>query len=155
MLLLWPGLVMYLGMANALFDPIIETENGIIRGRVEEFSKKNLRQSGSVEVYLGIPYGKPPIGERRFRPAEPVEPWTEDLNATRTPPSCPQNIPAFYEHLIDDAAGFSEDCLYLNVFVPHNIVSIYTLFTIYKYIFAYICIYIYICVVQSPNQVLT
>ena len=31
---------------------------------------------GDTWAYLGIPYGRPPVGDRRFRAPEPAPAWT-------------------------------------------------------------------------------
>jgi hypothetical protein len=50
------------------------------------FNLKNpFRSFGNRLFYsfLGIPFAKPPIGERRFKLPEPVEPWTETFEADK------------------------------------------------------------------------
>lgn len=42
----------------------------------------------SVHEYLGIPMAKPPIGVRRFRRPEAVEPWPNMYNATKRSKAC-------------------------------------------------------------------
>jgi carboxylesterase type B len=79
-------------------------------------------------VYLGIPFAQPPVNPRLQPPIEsPLPSWTEVRNATTFAPACLQDREALKEHefilsqfLSDqiDALEFSEDCLYLNVFVP-------------------------------------
>lgn len=81
-----------------------------------------------ANVYLGIPFAKPPINPRLQPPIEdPLPSWTEVRNSTSFAPACLQDKEALREHeyvfsqiLSDqiDALEFSEDCLYLNVFVP-------------------------------------
>ncbi|XP_037369130.1 thyroglobulin [Talpa occidentalis] len=68
-----------------------------------------------VDQFLGVPYAAPPLAERRFRPPEPLN-WTGPWDATQPRASCWQpgaQVPA--------SPGVSEDCLYLNVFVPQNV----------------------------------
>src|SRR5882757_3475347 len=45
---------------------VIETKFGSIRGISYTFLNKN------IDAYLGIPYAKPPIGNLRFTPPEPL-----------------------------------------------------------------------------------
>ena len=46
-------------------------------------------EAEGVNVYLGVPYARPPTGERRWLPPEPPEPW-QDLDATRHGNRCLQ-----------------------------------------------------------------
>jgi para-nitrobenzyl esterase len=77
---------------------LIMTEQGPVQGARE----------GEVLVWRGVPYAEPPIGERRWRRPEPPVQHTEVLDATAFRSICAQ------------AGGTrgSEDCLYLNVYVP-------------------------------------
>uniref|UniRef100_A0A8D0GXN7 Thyroglobulin n=1 Tax=Sphenodon punctatus TaxID=8508 RepID=A0A8D0GXN7_SPHPU len=69
----------------------------------------------NISQFFGVPYAAPPVAENRFRPPEKFT-WLESWNATAARASCWQ--PGDGE---DQAACVSEDCLYLNVFVPENI----------------------------------
>ncbi|MEQ8860568.1 MAG: carboxylesterase family protein [Pseudomonadales bacterium] len=73
-----------------------------------------LRDAG-VQVFKGIPYATPPVGERRWKPPEPAEPWRGRRYAMQFAPDCPQ-LPypdqSFFDRGINPT---SEDCLYLNV----------------------------------------
>ncbi|XP_007938731.1 thyroglobulin [Orycteropus afer afer] len=67
-----------------------------------------------VNQFLGVPYAAPPLSERRFQAPEPLN-WTGSWDATKPRASCWQpgaRTPA--------SPGVSEDCLYLNVFVPES-----------------------------------
>ncbi|RXK40882.1 hypothetical protein M231_01730 [Tremella mesenterica] len=67
------------------------------------------------DVYLGIPYAQPPVGDLRFRPPQPKPFTTSSFNATAQPPGCIQINSTFI-----GSYGISEDCLYLNVFTPEG-----------------------------------
>ncbi|KAK5848581.1 hypothetical protein PBY51_006181 [Eleginops maclovinus] len=109
-------------------NPIVTTNYGKIRGIKKDLNNEIL---GPVEQYLGVPYATAPIGDRRFQPPEAPGSWQEIRNATQFAPVCPQNIqgvlpeimlPVWFTDNLDVAAGYiqnqSEDCLYLNVYVP-------------------------------------
>jgi para-nitrobenzyl esterase len=73
--------------------------------------------------HAGIPYAKPPVGERRFRRPEPLEePYANGvLDATRRAEVCAQPGMVKSEWLTSLLGGYrgSEDCLTLNVYVPN------------------------------------
>ncbi|MBQ6465646.1 MAG: carboxylesterase family protein [Oscillospiraceae bacterium] len=90
-------------------------------------------EDGSVEVYAGIPYAKPPVGELRWREPQEPESW-EGVRACDTfaPMSMQQRNPAivdslttivaFHNFRYDPFKSFrepvSEDSLYLNIWKP-------------------------------------
>jgi para-nitrobenzyl esterase len=68
-----------------------------------------------VWVYKGVPYAAPPVGDRRWRPPQSVEPWAGVKEATNAAPACLQTKRpegSFYGQVVDQ---MSEDCLYLNI----------------------------------------
>ncbi|KAF8386834.1 ace-1 [Pristionchus pacificus] len=76
-----------------------------------------------VTQFFGIPFAEPPVGNLRFRKPVPKAPWRNILNATVLPNSCIQsldtNFGEFFGATMWNAnTKQSEDCLYLNVFVP-------------------------------------
>lgn len=71
-------------------------------------------------AWLGIPYAKPPVGDRRWRAPEPPHAPVEKLEALAFSSICPQIASPFggvYDAPPGTVAG-SEDCLYLNVYAP-------------------------------------
>lgn len=108
--------------------PVVPTNYGKLRGIKKDLNNEIL---GPVVQYLGIPYATPPVGERRFQPPEAPASWSEVRNATAFAPVCPQNIhgmlpgimlPVWFTDNLEVVAGYvqnqSEDCLYLNIYVP-------------------------------------
>lgn len=72
------------------------------------------------EEFLGIPFAAPPVGERRWKNPQPVQPWEGVLNATDYSQHCTQFIAPFYVFLgMGGRSG--EDCLYVNVWVPEGV----------------------------------
>lgn len=89
-------------------DPLtVQTKYGPVSGQVEKGTRE----------FLGVPYAAPPVGDLRWRPPEAPEAWTEPFEATDFGKTCAQN-----EDLGTFAApSKSEDCLYLNVFIPEDL----------------------------------
>jgi para-nitrobenzyl esterase len=94
---------------------IAETESGKIRGI----------NANGINVFKGIPYAAPPVGDLRFRAPAKVTPWTgvrdtfafghramQDDNAFALPPA----IIGMFD--IAEPAAMAEDCLVLNVWTP-------------------------------------
>ena len=76
-----------------------------------------------LDIYLGLPYAKPPVGQLRFRRPQPPDPWTGTWDATRLPPSCHQVIDISFNRsegveMWNANTNISEDCLYLNIWSP-------------------------------------
>ncbi len=88
--------------------PIVTTTHGDVRGVTEQ----------DITVWRGIPYAAPPVGERRWRAPQPPEPWRETRDATAFSAASWQNAQFCRELAGGDPGGFSEDCLYLNVWSP-------------------------------------
>lgn len=77
-----------------------------------------------MDAWLGIPYAQPPVGPLRYRHPRPVEKWTGILNATTLPNSCVQILDTVFGDFVgadmwNPNTPMSEDCLYVNVVVPH------------------------------------
>jgi para-nitrobenzyl esterase len=89
--------------------PVIRTASGAVRGITE----------GDVDVFKGIPFAAPPVGEYRWRPPQIVTPWEGVREATEFGPNCAQAGWGAAPGSI--APGSSEDCLYLNLWRPANV----------------------------------
>src|SRR5439155_8517870 len=81
-----------------------------------------LGQVSGIEIegchrFAGIRYAKPPVGERRFRSPEPVEPWEGVYDGSEFGPTAPQPPagPAPWNPGGGPEAS-DEDCLFLNVY---------------------------------------
>ncbi len=87
---------------------IVTTEQGPIEG---------IQRRGAWQ-FRGIPYAAPPIGERRFMPPEPPEPWVGVRSGAEFGAASWQSVGGAMAFLGDQAPTTSEDCLFLNVFTP-------------------------------------
>ncbi|XP_036604060.1 pyrethroid hydrolase Ces2e-like [Trichosurus vulpecula] len=100
-------------------DLIRTTESGQIQGT--QVSVKEIDKA--VNVFLGIPFAKPPVGALRFSPPQPPDSWDNVRDATAHPPMCLQDIALLEKfnrlmQLNTPTTANSEDCLYLNIYVP-------------------------------------
>lgn len=93
------------------FTEKIKTSSGLIRGYIDETS--------GVSIFKGIPYGKAPVNELRFKPSIPVDAWEGVRDCTEFGPSPVQEeqkpFMFWTEEFIVGDYGYSEDCLSLNI----------------------------------------
>lgn len=92
-----------------------------------EVSKVRIQK---IVAYYGIPYAQPPTGLSRFAPpvTNPLPSWKDVRREIDFKPSCLQSKENYKEselnflQLMGDidltSSNMSEDCLYLNIFVP-------------------------------------
>ena len=87
---------------------VVKINGGLVEGTFEN----------GITIYRGIPFAAPPVGDLRWRPPQPVKNWEGILKADTFAPACPQQpgvlTTGFTKY------GFSEDCLYLNVWKPNE-----------------------------------
>lgn len=83
--------------------PIVQTTNGPVRGRFE---------AGLVQTFKGLRYAAPPVGKLRFLHPEPLEKWTEVVDAAQFGNAAVQAL-GQGDAPFDEK--YSEDCLFLNV----------------------------------------
>lgn len=102
----------------------VRVTGGAIKGVVSD--------DGSVEVFAGIPFAAPPVGELRWKEPQDVVPWEGIYNADHFAPMAMQvQNSAFFNFLMNlyinqktsrtYHAQMSEDCLYLNVWRPSGV----------------------------------
>lgn len=95
-------------------------------------------QSNYCIVFIhtkGIPYASPPVGRLRLMPPVTPVPWNEDRDFNSYGPVCPQQLPNLsnetealtrmtsyrynnLKRLLPLLKNQSEDCLYLNIYLP-------------------------------------
>ncbi|CAD6194275.1 unnamed protein product [Caenorhabditis auriculariae] len=113
------GRVRTSSMGSCLFKPLnkvepkrlVRVEQGMVEGTALVTS-----QGSQCEVYLGIPYAKPPVGELRFQKPQPPDSWDDVLKCKKFPSRSVQKDMMWDK--VMSSASQSEDCLYLNVFAP-------------------------------------
>src|SRR5262249_3050390 len=110
---------------------LVATKAGVLRGGRED----------GVQVFRGVPYAVPPVGERRFRSPIPLERWQGERDATRSGPASYQinagnreRVQSAAKAMAPDLPGIplwpayaaetysqnnaSEDCLYVDIWTP-------------------------------------
>lgn len=86
-------------------SPTIKTDRGLVQGI----------QKDDLTVYKGLPFAAPPVGKLRWRAPQPVKAWSGVKLLDDFSPRCmqqrmyPPDVPT---------EPISEDCLYLNLWVP-------------------------------------
>lgn len=78
--------------------------------------------AGGVNVFRGVPYAKPPIGELRWKPPQMPDHWPGERAAVAFEPPCAQatNLDGKTVNAGGVTGATSEDCLYLNVYAPSD-----------------------------------
>ncbi|KAH9476605.1 Lipase 4 [Psilocybe cubensis] len=110
-------LIVYLGKVIAappdnVSTPIVKLDYGSFQGRV----------TGKLEMFLGMPFAAPPIGNLRFAPPEPPIPFQGVRQATNFGSACFQQMQPPNNHSASSSSlSVSEDCLFINVVKPAQI----------------------------------
>ncbi|HTA30342.1 MAG TPA: carboxylesterase family protein, partial [Candidatus Cybelea sp.] len=97
-------------LAGAAVAQQVLTESGAISG---------VQESG-LNVYKGVPFSAPPVGDLRWQPPTRVANWTGIRKADAFAPACMQvgvSMPG------ETPPTVSEDCLYLNIWTPANLTA--------------------------------
>ncbi|XP_049548460.1 uncharacterized protein LOC125959669 isoform X2 [Anopheles darlingi] len=111
---------------------VVKTKYGPLRGIVFRATPM------VIEGFLGVPYASPPIGSLRYMPPVTPSTWKFTRLVDRYAPVCPQKLPKLdgpgdpgaigelpldrlkqLRRLVPTLVNQSEDCLYLNLYVPH------------------------------------
>src|SRR5450631_1236765 len=87
---------------------VIKTADGKVHGK--------LLNAGKIRAFEGIPYAAPTVGDLRWKAPQPAKPWKQELDATKYGPHCAQG--QFFDDMVFQDNGMSEDCLSLNVYTP-------------------------------------
>nr|XP_033201734.1 uncharacterized protein LOC117163514 isoform X2 [Bombus vancouverensis nearcticus] len=107
----------------------VHVQQGRLRGIVVQ--PRTTYDLQPVDVFRGVPYAEPPVESLRFSPPRSPEPWRGSRQFQDFAPVCPQTLPNLrdevkpvrYEYLkklLPHLTNQSEDCLYLNIYTPHQ-----------------------------------
>ncbi|HVF15926.1 MAG TPA: carboxylesterase family protein [Steroidobacteraceae bacterium] len=89
----------------------VAIDSGVLVGEVQD----------GVNVFRGVPFAKPPIGELRWKAPQKLDKWPGERAAIAHEPPCPQPVNADGTSNGGGVSGVqSEDCLYLTVYAPAN-----------------------------------
>ncbi|HUB84321.1 MAG TPA: carboxylesterase family protein, partial [Rhizomicrobium sp.] len=89
--------------------PVVNAPAGELRGATD----------GALNVFKGIPYALPPVGDRRWKPPAPMPRWAGVKDALDFSPECVQpqsTMPGIYSSGIP--VPMSENCLTMNIWAP-------------------------------------
>ncbi len=93
--------------ALAMAADRVKTDTGTLEG--------TFNSDSSVRIFRGVPFAAPPVGNLRWQPPQPVQPWTGVRKADETGAHCVQGD--VYGPL-NSRGKMREDCLYLMVWAP-------------------------------------
>jgi para-nitrobenzyl esterase len=91
--------------------PTASVEEGRLQGVVDG-------QTSGVRIFRGIPFAAPPVGVLRWVETQPAAKWRGTRDATKFAPRCMQR--PLFSDMQFRSPGISEDCLYLNVWLPRR-----------------------------------
>ena len=121
-----------LSLTGSLSAATLKIDGGNIRGT----------EAGGIYSYKGIPFAAPPVGDLRWKPSQPIQPWDEVRDTTTFGPQCIQPSTgdgngiffqllvegqglSWWKNMLMDIASwffpeprYSEDCLTINVWTP-------------------------------------
>ena len=87
-------------------NPVVKTRPGKVLGSAVD----------GVNSFKGVRYAAAPFGDNRFRPPQPVEPWSGVRDALNYGPKAPQPpYPTPIAALTPEFAVPGADCLNLNI----------------------------------------
>lgn len=94
--------------AGAQSGPVVFAPAGSVQGEAVD----------GLNIFRGIPYARPPVGERRWKPPLPAQSWRGVRQATEFGPSCWQPRARGESIYASELGEMSEDCLSLNIWAP-------------------------------------
>jgi para-nitrobenzyl esterase len=93
--------------AGSAWSSTVRTESGLVEGET----------LGDLLVFKGMPFAAPPVDKLRWQEPQPVQGWSDVKRLDHFSPRCMQQ--GMYP-TDAPAEPMSEDCLYLNLWVPSH-----------------------------------
>ncbi|MFD0743137.1 carboxylesterase/lipase family protein [Phytohabitans flavus] len=94
------------GGADPQPSALVQTQEGPVRGVQND--------DRTVEIFAGIPYARPPVGELRWRPPQPLEPRTELFTADRFSDVPIQGTSTFFTRALSQVVDIPLEGTFLN-----------------------------------------
>ena len=135
-LLAWFAIILWISKPPVKPVPAVQGKNGGVT-EVIHLAQGDLTgvltEDGKVEVYAGIPYAEPPVGDLRWREPVPAKPWKGTFAADHFAPMSMQvqnseiysslaQIIGYHDYKFTFEDNYrepvSEDSLYLNIWKP-------------------------------------
>lgn len=88
--------------------PVVTAPAGSVQGQAAD----------GINIFRGIPYARPPVGERRWKPPLPAQSWRGVRQAAQFGASCWQPRARGESIYASELGEMSEDCLSLNIWTP-------------------------------------
>src|SRR3974390_3564672 len=85
---------------NAAQPPVVRVDGGEVQGVVDD----------GVASFKGIPFAAPPVGDLRWRPPQPLAPWTGVRQAAEFGGDCMQGRVGSAPAPRAPAVGMAADC---------------------------------------------
>jgi para-nitrobenzyl esterase len=86
----------------------VKTTDGILEGTVNS--------DLAVRIFRGVPFAAAPVGNLRWQPPQPVQPWSGVRKADEFGAHCMQG--QIFGDIVFRDKEMSEDCLFLTVWIP-------------------------------------
>jgi para-nitrobenzyl esterase len=101
-----------MGLLKVCAEPV-HIETGLVRGLI-------VGEANDIQLYRGVPFAAPPVGDLRWRPPQPAHAWHGVRESYAFGAAAPQKPVALVNMFpgMTLQAKTSEDCLYLNVWAP-------------------------------------
>jgi para-nitrobenzyl esterase len=85
----------------------VRTAHGLLEGIADDTG---------LRMFRGVPFAAPPVGDLRWKPPQPLQPWQGVRKADQFGPRPMQLRP--FGDMSFRSESVSEDCLYLNIWTP-------------------------------------